>query len=224
MRCDWIILTLATLPCAAIADVTLADQGHEGIVVEAGSGAPLPGAKVIAKWMVSYSSPAHSGQRCVRVVVVDSDASGHFRFAPWTRQDTPVTTMYLTLSGYRPGFRPAEPSQTIVGKPSTKVIDGGPVDLPPIALRLSMTRWEPAPAERAKYLLGFLASISCGPTNAVWGSIYEVRKGAYEEFMTFPPEVQRSGTMDYVAWLKLRVEESRLKLAREGAETKEKTR
>jgi hypothetical protein len=219
MRCDWIILTIATLPCAAIADVTLADRGHEGIVVEAGSGAPLPGAKLIAKWMVTYSSAAHSGQRCVRVVVVDSDASGRFSFAPWTRQDTPVTTMYLTLYSYRPGFRP-EPSQTIVGRPSTKAIDGGPVDLPPTDLRLSMTRWEPAPAERAKYLLGFLPSISCGPTNAVWGSIYEVLKGAYEEFMTFPPEVQRSETMDYVAWLKLRVEESRLKLARERAETK----
>jgi hypothetical protein len=223
MRCDWIIL-IATLPCAAIADVTLADQGHDGIVVEAGSGAPLPGTKIIAKWMVSYSSLARSGQRCVRVVVVDSDASGRFRFEPWTRQDTPVTAMYLTLSGYRPGFRPAEPTQTIVGKPRTKAIDGGPVDLPPMDLRLSMTRWEPAPAERAEYLLHLLPSISCGPANAVWGSIYEVRKGAYEEFMTFPPEVQRSEKMDYVAWLKLRVEESRLKLAREAAETKEITR
>jgi hypothetical protein len=233
MRCDlraWLgagaVAAAAACPSPAMSQAALlSDHEHEGVVLDAPSGAPLPGVKVVGKWKVSYSSMAHSGERCVKVLVVETDAAGRFRFPAWSRNDTPVTSFYLTVSGYKPGYRPADNPAPLVGHPPAgkRSTGGGSVSLPPGALRLAMERWEPPAAERAKYLLQFLPSVACSESDAEWGSLYYVRKAVQDEFARFPPEVQRTKRMDYSDWLAGQVEESRTKLARETSGTKEKT-
>jgi hypothetical protein len=195
---------------------------HEGVVVDDSTGAPLAGVQVIGKWKVTYSSMGHSGERCVKVLVVESDAAGRFQFPAWSRNDTPVTSFYFALSGYKPGYRPARDPQLLVGHPPARdrAAGGGSVVMPSARLRLEMNPWTPPPADRAKYLLQLLPSIACAESDVEWGSLYHVRKAVQDEFLGFPPEVQRTKRMDYNKWLELQVEESRKKLASEALGTK----
>jgi hypothetical protein len=226
MRCDRGMLALVVVlaaPVSAVAD--LVDPGHEGVVVEQGSGAPLAGAKVIGKWMVTYSSLAHSGERCVKALVVESDAAGHFRLPPWKRTDTRVTSMDLIVYAYKPGYRLDRYSDPIVAYPGAiarLLNSGGDVTLPKgNAIRVQMMRWNPEPVQRREYLLDFLPSVGCGGTLAEWGTLYFVTRAVYDEFAAFPPEVQRTSKMDYILWLKQVVDDDRAQLQRENPWWKE---
>jgi hypothetical protein len=226
MRCDRWMPALGVafaVTTSAVADVR--DPGHEGVVVEQKSGAPIAEAKVIGKWMVTYSSLAHSGERCVKALVVESDAAGNFRLPPWERKDTPVTSMDLIVYAYKPGYRLHRSSDPIVAQPGAIARlfgSGGDVTLPKgNTIRVQMMRWNPEPAQRADYLLNFLPSVGCGGTLTEWGTLYFVTRGVYEEFLAFPPEVQRTRKMDYIPWLKSQVDSHRLQLQIENPSWRE---
>lgn len=211
-----------TMPAAA----DERDPGHEGVVIDQKSGAPIAGAKVIGKWVVTYSSLAHSGERCVKALVVESDAAGNFRLPPWERKDTPVTSMDLIVYAYKPGYRLHRYSDPIVARPGAIARlfgSGGDVTLPKgDTIRVQMMRWNPEPAQRADYLLDFLPSVGCSFTFAEWGTLYFVTRGVYEEFLAFPPEVQRTSKMDYIPWLKSQVDADRSRLQIENPSWKER--
>ena len=221
MRSDLLFvasLAASAAPVPVVANMNLVDPGHEGVVVEQATGAPIAGARVIGKWTVSYSSLAHSGERCVKVFVVESDAAGNFRLPPWETQDTPVTAIDLYVSAYKPGYRFDKSPEPIVAHPSgfAELIGVGTVKLPKgNAMRVQMARWDPEPAQRADYLLKFLPSIRCMFSKDEWGTIYFVSRAIYQEFEGFPPEVRRTSKRDYMPWLKEQVDADRSKLQSE---------
>ena len=57
-------IAISLVAPGARANMALVDRGHDGAVVEGDTGKPVAGAKVVGKWVVGYSSPAHGGQRC----------------------------------------------------------------------------------------------------------------------------------------------------------------
>ena len=227
MRCDsWVLASVVAYAASvpAVANMSLVDPGHEGVVVEQGTGTPVVGAKVIGKWTVGYSSLAHSGERCVKVLVVESDAAGNFRLPPWETYDTAVTVIDLFLYAYKPGYRFDKSPEPIVAHPGgfAGLTGVGTVKLSKgNTMRVQMARWDPEPAQRADYLLKFLPSIRCTFSKDEWGTIYFVSRGVYEEFAGFPPEVRRTSKRDYMPWLKEQVDADRSKLQKENPSWKE---
>jgi hypothetical protein len=216
------MLVLAcAVPAPAVADMKLADQGHDGIVVEQGTGAPIAGAKVIGKWTVHYSSMAHEGDRCVKVLVVESDASGKFHLPPWERFDTTVEAIDFYLYAYKPGYRFDEPRRatTSAYPGSLDKLFGFPVSIRKgDVLRVPMARWDVPPEARADYLLRqFRPSLGCYSLGrgAEYGALYHVTRAIYDEFLGFPPDVQRPNGRDDIAKLKSWLEEDRAKLESE---------
>jgi len=210
-----IVLPFLLAPGVGLA-ITLVDPGHMGVVVEPGTGKPVAGATVVGKWKVTYSSVAHSGERCVKSLVVEADSEGRFYLPGWTREDTPVTSFYLLVYGYRPGYRFDQSPKPAIAEPDLAMrwFEKGGLSLPPETFRMEMAPWAPPPDERARHLLRMIPMTSC-PEGEEDVARYRFLRSIQEEFAAFPPEAQSSGRMDYLPWLKSMVDKARERLPRD---------
>jgi hypothetical protein len=73
-----------------------------GVVVEAGTGKPIANAVVAIRF--ERNNTGHSGPHCFRSMAVEADAQGHFRFAPWTQENTQANATYGDIKAYKAGY------------------------------------------------------------------------------------------------------------------------
>jgi hypothetical protein len=64
-------------------------QAMDGRVLDSETGAPIPGALVIAEWSGDIGGPVQSSDVCFHLEVVTTDTNGRYHIPSWTRR--PVT-------------------------------------------------------------------------------------------------------------------------------------
>jgi hypothetical protein len=162
-----VVVALAT-PCAA--DMTLISRPIAGIVIEEGTGKPIPGAILSAVWEGAWSGTATSGTRCAKGMAVESDAAGRFRFPEWSASHTDLLGLGVEVTPYKAGYLDTRPGRA--GAAPRKVLgifESHQIEIPPSELRIQMKPFTGSDAERSDYLRRFLNSTECRETGDMIG-------------------------------------------------------
>ena len=113
-------------------------QSITGVVVEAGTGKPMPNV-IVAIRFVRHNT-GHGSPHCFRSMAVETDAQGHFRFAPWSQDNTLANFAVGELSAYKAGY--AVPWWPMELRHSTRAILGisfsDTIHIPKQAFRLEL--------------------------------------------------------------------------------------
>src|SRR5258706_6017696 len=96
---------LMLLPSPCFSDMTLVSHAISGVVVEEGTGKPIPLAIVSAKWNGAWSSIAGGGTRCTKGTAVRSDESGHFSIPDSTHTHTDLDRVSIEATPCKPCYR-----------------------------------------------------------------------------------------------------------------------
>jgi hypothetical protein len=197
------------------ARANLSDGGHYGTVVDAADGRPVADAKVVALWHVAWSGLATSGERCVKIMVVDADKEGRFHLPPWSAPDTAVVGFDLEAHAHKAGYRVDRGASVGGGGTWTRLFGlSGSMSIAAGPVSVLMRRDAGTPAERGRYLLEQVPRASCFATYVSSGVSYFFVKSLYDEMLTLPPEVQQvpvSGTTS-IGWLWRTLQASRNRL------------
>lgn len=73
-----------------------------GIVVEKASGKPVANAVVAIRFM--RANTGHGSPHCFRSMATETDASGRFRFEPWTQEDSLANSLQGEVVAYKQGY------------------------------------------------------------------------------------------------------------------------
>jgi hypothetical protein len=135
---------------------------HEvtGVVVDAGSGKPIPGAVVAIRF--ERNNTGHSSPHCFRSTAVETDADGRFRFAPWKQEDTKANATFGQVTAYKAGYSVPRP---VVLKQARRDIAGiafsDTIKIPASDVRLEVKRFFGSPEERMQQLGPLLSQFVC---------------------------------------------------------------
>lgn len=176
-----------SLPAAA--EMNIASGRITGTVVEAGSGAPIPGAIVVVKWIGGWSGVAHGGTNCIRSVAARSDAAGRFEIVAWERRYPDLQNLAFLAMAHAPAWITSKPLPHGGAVPFRLLgFPVGGIKVPPTEIRLQMTRTADAPLERAKALLALLAATDCRDGDA--GDARDFLLAVRDEMAAMPAEVR----------------------------------
>jgi hypothetical protein len=183
-------LALATI-CACHPDMNamkLSSPPIKGVVVEAGTGTPIPGAVVVVRWIGYYSALDGGGELCPGAMAVKADSEGRFEIPAWSRKYRSLQNLQIRASPYSKGHLDNEVRFGAKPREVLGFWSLDEIDLPARDLRLEM---KPSPEDsrrRADYLGQFLHLNDCAEAG-VQGlrPLYlEVRN----EVMELPPAIR----------------------------------
>lgn len=103
-----LVFLTSLLPFTACA---LSEVAIEGKVLEEGTGKPVSGAIVVARWSGTAFSFVESPTVCVHVLTTMTDAEGRYRFPAW-RKEPPlrgVRDVHPIVIAYKPGYETYTP-------------------------------------------------------------------------------------------------------------------
>jgi hypothetical protein len=147
--------------CALDAAKYVTSEEVTGIVTEAGTGKPLPGAVVAIRF--KRSNTGHSGEHCFRSMAVETDAEGRFRFAPWKLENTRANATLGEVTVYKRGY--AQPVQPAYVRQESRSITGiafsDTIHIPKTQLQLSVGPFHGTDEERVQQLRSIAANYTC---------------------------------------------------------------
>lgn len=153
-----------------------------GVVVEAGSGRPIPGAIAIVRWKGYF--PQGRGDVCVRSVAVRTDAAGRFEIGEWQQEKIFGNTAYFDTRAYAPGYAEKVHAASKGGNRFTPFND---VRVPGVEGRSEMVPFGGDHAARLELLQRLLSGTDCRDGDATRSKDFYL--AVREEFAAMPPEI-----------------------------------
>jgi hypothetical protein len=177
------------VPASCLADMTLVSHVISGVVVEEGTGKPIPQAIVSAKWNGAWSSVAGGGTRCTKGIAARADESGRFSIPEWTDTHTDLDRVSIEATPYKPGYRDTKRGR--VGARPQKMLGfaSSRIEIPVSTLRLEMKPFAESEKERADFIVDILSSTECRETGDVVG-MDPLYRAIREEVQALPPEIR----------------------------------
>jgi hypothetical protein len=132
-----------------------------GVVVDAESGKPLPGAVVAIRF--KRSNTGHAGEHCFRSMAVETQTEGRFRFPAWKQENTRANATIGVVTVYKQGY--AQPSRPTLVKQENRSFAGiafsDTIRIPATEIQLSVTPFRGTDEERMQHLRTVVANFSC---------------------------------------------------------------
>lgn len=100
--CGALLGTFATWVYATDMAEHMVAEEIVGVVVEAETGKPIPDAIVAIRF--ERNNTGHGGPHCFRSTAVETDAQGHFRFPPWSQDNTRANFTFGQVTAYKAGY------------------------------------------------------------------------------------------------------------------------
>ena len=174
---------VASTPCEAAA--TLISRKFVGVVIDASTNQPIPGARVAAKW----SSAHDRGSECVKALSVLSGHDGRFEMPEWVGASI-GWGLWAQVTPYKAGYRN---SRTVLVHGEARKFLGlfnrNEFELRSEPLRVEMGPFEGSDAGRAAYLAELALSTQCREGSEPFGMnvFYD---GIFDEMLQLPPSAQ----------------------------------
>jgi len=132
-----------------------------GVVVEAGTGKPIPNAIVAVRF--ERNNTGHSGPHCFRSMAVQSDTEGRFRFAPWRQENTQANATFGQVNAYKAGYavpwRPVEVAQS--RRSIAGIAFSDTINIPKAEVRLELKPFSGSDQERIREFHRLVANFTC---------------------------------------------------------------
>lgn len=156
------LLAIALTLGACGSKVVLVSPPFTGVVVDKGTGKPIPQAFVAAKWSGTWTN-GHAGNACVKAVAVRTDAAGRFRIEGWTQEHPGLENLLVQVAPYSSGFKETatRPTQGAFPRKALGLIPLGEIEIPTADFRVAMTPTQTGTQSRAEELMSYLRSLDC---------------------------------------------------------------
>jgi hypothetical protein len=132
-----------------------------GVVVEADTGKPLPGAVVALRF--KRSNTGHAGEHCFRSMAVETDAEGRFRFAPWKLENTRANATLGDVTVYKQGYAEPVPQGQVrqESRSFAGIAFSDTIRIPKTELQLAVAPFVGSDEERMTQLRRVVANFTC---------------------------------------------------------------
>lgn len=132
-----------------------------GVVVDAETGKPIPNA--VAAIRFERGNTGHSSPHCFRSMAVEADAQGHFKFPPWTQDNTRADATFGEVTAYKAGY--AVPWRWVEIHQATRTILGIPfsdtIKIPRQEARVELKPYVGTDEERIDQLRRLVRFFTC---------------------------------------------------------------
>lgn len=131
-----------------------------GVVLEAATGKPVPGAVVAIRF--ERNNTGHGGPHCFRSMAVETNSDGRFKFAPWTQQGTLANYAQGVVKAYKIGY--AIPLSTFVKQSNRDVLGiafSDTIKIPKTELRIELEPFNGSAEDRKERIHSLVGEYNC---------------------------------------------------------------
>lgn len=168
----FIILFAISALSSDVAEKVIAEE-ISGVVVEKGSGKPIPNA-IVAIRFERYNT-GHGSPYCFRSIATETDANGRFRFKPWTQENTLANSFLGQITAYKAGYDMPQDSKEDIW-PARRSFLGirfsDNLRIPKTERRIELTPRSDTEMDRMETLSRMVSWYACGPVEPDNNKLY----------------------------------------------------
>lgn len=175
-----------------------------GVVVDAETGKPIPNA--VAAIRFERGNTGHSSPHCFRSMAVQADAQGHFKFPPWTQDNTRADATFGQVTAYKAGYaKPTRLADMIEIHQATRSIlgisFGDTIKIPRQEARVKLKPYVGTDEERIEQLAWLVRFFACR-----WQAVFDnmiLLTSIRDEIASSPVAKQKHKDWDYtpIEWI-----------------------